>query len=146
MKKVIAICASVSHYEELIQIEKDLKNMGFKVLIPDTLRTMQKSNNFDPDFYKTWFKNANDYKVKTRLINKHFRKIEKSDAILIANFPKNGLVGYIGGNVLMEATLAYYLNKKIFILNQIDKKLSFEEEIYALGAKFLEGNLKEIKV
>jgi hypothetical protein len=32
----------------------------------------------------------------------HFKKIENSDAILVVNYHKNGIDGYVGGSVLME--------------------------------------------
>jgi hypothetical protein len=45
----------------------------------------------------------------------HFKKVLDSDAILVTNFEKNGVEGYIGGNVLMEITLAFHYKKPIFI-------------------------------
>ena len=39
----------------------------------------------------------------------HFKKIEKSDAILVLNYPKGAVNGYVGGASLMEMGLAYYL-------------------------------------
>lgn len=146
MKKTITICASVSHYKQVIPIEQELKKMGFKVLVPDTLRTMQKNNNFDVEFYKTWHKNKNDYGKKTKLVIAHFKKVLKGDAILIVNFEKNGMEGYIGGNVLMEITLAFHFKKPIYVYNKVSDKLPILEEIYAVQPTFLAGDLTKIKL
>lgn len=143
-KKTIVICSSASLYKKIIPLEKQLKTLGYKVIIPFSARRMKKINDFSVN--KSWFKNPSDYKIKRNLINKHFKEIEKGDAVLIANFDKGELKNYIGGNVLMEITIAYYLKKKIYILNQIEDDLIFNEEIYGVNPIFLNGNLHEIKL
>ncbi len=105
---------------------------------------MQKRNDFDVDKHKTWFKNKKDYHKKTKLMLKHFKKIIDADAILILNLEKRGLQGYIGGNTLMEMTLAFHYKKPIFIYDNISEELSFKEEIYAVNPKFIERDLKKI--
>jgi hypothetical protein len=42
--------------------------------------------------------------------------IAESDAVLVLNYPKNGIKGYVGTSTLMEIGLAYYMGKKIFLL------------------------------
>jgi hypothetical protein len=103
----------------VLEIEAKLKKLGFRVKIPKIARTMKKTNNFDVAHYKTWYGDPKDYRKKTRLMKLHFKKVVESDGILITNFDKNGLLGYIGGNVLMEMTLAFYYHKPIFIYNPI---------------------------
>lgn len=115
--------------------------MGYKAVLPKTAHTMKKNKNFDVSFYKTWHKNPEDYSKKRGLMNMHFKKIKKGDAILVANFDKNGVKGYIGGNVFMEITIAYYLKKPIFILYDIEKSSSIKEEVFAVKSIFLKGNL-----
>jgi hypothetical protein len=61
---------------------------------------------------------------------------------LVTNFAKNGVEGYIGGNTLMEITLAYYFKKPIFILNNIAEDSLIKEEIYGVNPVFLKGELK----
>lgn len=145
-KKVIAICASASHYRQAIDIAEGLKSLGYTVILPKVANIMKKNNNYDVSFYKTWFSNKNDYKKKTQYVKEHFRKIIKSDAVLVTNFEKNKIKGYIGGNVLMELTIAFHYKKPIYILNEISKDLSILEEIYALEAKFIDRDLRKIKI
>lgn len=135
------MCSSASFYKDLFPIQATLKKLGYKVILPSTANAMKRKNNFDVDSHKTWYKNPKDYHKKRALMDAHFKKIIKGDAILVANFNKNGVKGYIGGNALMEITLAYFFNKPIFILNDITKDCSIREEIYGVNPVFLKGNL-----
>lgn len=146
MKKIktITICSSASFYREVLEIEKQIKKLGYKVEVPQTAKKMEKNNNFNVDYYKTWFKNKEDYKKKTKLMNDHFKKVVEGDAILVVNNEKNGIKGYIGGNALMEMTLAHYFKKKIFIWNDIANGSSFEEEIKGLNPVFIHQDLSKI--
>jgi len=146
MKKIITLCASASHFKKVVELEEELRKLGFIVKIPLTAAKMKKSNNYDVGFYKTWFKNNADYKKKTLLIKDHFKKVIEADAVLVVNAEKNGIEGYIGGNTLMELTLAFHYKKPIFVLNNISEDLTIKEEIFALNAKFINGDLKKIKI
>ncbi len=143
--KIIAVCASVSFYQDLFAIEKRLKELGFKPVLPVTARRMKRKGSFDVESQKTWYKNPSDYHIKTALIKGHFKEIEKADAVLIVNNKKREMIGYIGGNTLMEMTIAFYLRKKIYILNSISDELSFAEEVYGMNPIFLNGDLGKIK-
>lgn len=146
MKKIktIVICSSASFYEKVFPIKKGLEKLGFKVAIPKVAVKMKKSKNFDTSVYKTWFKNPKDYHKKRALINHHFNKIIKGDAILVANFDKNGTKGYIGGNTLMEITIAYHYRKPIFILNDITDDSLIKEEVFGVNPIFLKGKVDNI--
>lgn len=142
--KTIAICTSASFYKECLDIAKELKRLGFKVKIPKTALTMKRKNNFNVEDYKTWFKNNDDYKLKKDLMKLHFKKIIESDAILVLNNEKKGTKGYIGGNTLMEATIAFHYKKPIFILNEISDDSNIKEEILGMQPVFIKGDLRKI--
>lgn len=143
--KTITICSSASFYKQVIEIQKDLKKLGFKVLIPKTANKMRRNNDFDVSHYKTWYKNAADYTKKKRLMVGHFKKVIEADAILVVNEEKHGMPGYIGGNVLMEMVMAFHYKEKIFILNPISPDLSIKEEVLGLFPIFINGDLTKIK-
>jgi hypothetical protein len=144
-KKIIAICCSANFYKQALEIEKELQVMGFLVRLPFVARRMARSGDFRVSTYKTWFKDSRDYVKKAALIKKHFQEIRKSDAILVLNYEKKGIKGYIGGNTLIEMALAFHYKKPIYILNEVNKKLSYLEEIFALAPIILAANLKKIK-
>ena len=128
-----------------MEIEKDLKKLGFKVSIPLTAKKMEKSGNFGVAHYKTWFKDPQKYNQKTFLMRNHIDKVAASDAVLIANFRKKGLDGYIGGNTLIEAAIAFYLKKPIFVLNKVPEKNPNYEEIIGMKPQFIDGDLNRIE-
>ncbi len=118
--------------------------MGFAVKIPKTAKIMKKNNDFDVSHYKTWYKNPSDYSKKTKLMLGHFKKVVECDAILVTNYEKKGFKGYIGGNALMEMTLAFINKKPIFVLNPVDEELEIKEEVHGLKSIILNGDLSLI--
>jgi hypothetical protein len=141
----ITICSSASFYRQAVEIKDQLEKENFTVLVPDVAEKMRQSGDFEVSHYKTWFADANDYHKKAELMRKHFEKIEKGDAVLVLNYEKHGKQNYIGGNVLMEMSLAFYLRKPIFILNDIPKDSPFEEEIRGMGPIVLLGDAKALQ-
>jgi hypothetical protein len=145
IKKTITICSSASFYSQVVEVQKQLKDLGFKVRVPITVNKMVKSNDFKVETYKTWMERPEDYKRKAYLTKKHFGEVEKGDVVLVLNYKKNGKDGYIGGAVLSEMAVAFYLKKPIYILNPIDESSSFKEELYGMFPIILRGDLKNIK-
>jgi len=111
------------------------------VKVPKTALKMRRSNNFDVNHYKTWFTNKNDYHKKRQLMKDHFKKVIESDAILVINKEKNGMPGYIGGNGLMEMTMAFHYRKPIFVYEKISGDSPIAEEIYGLNPIFINKDL-----
>lgn len=95
--KIITICCSASFYRQALDAQAKLRQYGFKVKIPNIATTMKKSGDYRVETYKTWFKNPKDYTKKTKFMRQHFKKILECDAILVLNYEKNGVEGYIGG-------------------------------------------------
>lgn len=145
-KKIITICSSASFYKQVADIQIQLRKLGYKVKIPKTASKMIQSGDFDVENYKIWLKDENAYKIKTRLMDEHFKKVVECDAILVVNMEKKGIPGYIGGNVLMEMVIAYHYKKPIYIWNPIDHVSPFEEEIIGLKSIFINRDLSKIKL
>lgn len=55
-------------------------------------------------------------KLKKSFVDAYLEKIRQSDAVLIANFPKQGIDGYVGPNTLMEAAFSYSLGIPVIFL------------------------------
>ncbi len=144
-KTIITICSSAAHYRQALEVAGQLKKLGFQVKVPKTAIIMKRTGNFDVNHYKTWYEKKEDYHKKTALMNAHFKKVLASDAILVTNFEKNGMPGYIGGNALMEMLVAYLNKIPIYILNPISEKLPIAEEVYGLNSIFINGDLEKIR-
>lgn len=81
---------------------------------------------------------------KHALITEHLRKIEAADAILVTNGEKKGIPGYIGANTLLEMSVAFYLNKPIYLLNPVTPQVNGYDEILGMKPLVLNGNLEAI--
>jgi len=143
---IITICASVAFYQQVIEVQATLEAQGHTVLIPATAEKMKQSGDFDVSHYKTWFKDTEDYSHKTTVMRGHFGEIEKGDVILVLNYEKHGTPNYIGGNVLIEMGIAFFLKKPIFILNEVPAESSFLEEIIGMNPTILHGDLSQLNL
>lgn len=114
----ITLCSSAEFFEKLWDIKNSLEKRGYEVLLP----SMKDFHHLEEDSLA---------KIQYDLINDHFKKIEQSGAIYIANYEKNGIAGYIGGNSFLEMGLAFYRKILIFLLNDIPQ-VSYREEMIAL--------------
>lgn len=121
-----------------------LQKIGYQAIIPATAERMRQSGDYDVAHYKTWFSDPNDYHKKAALMRGHFIEIEKGDAILVLNDEKHGQSNYIGGNVLVEMAIAFYLHKPIFIFNDTPKDSPFLEEILGFEPVVLRGQIENL--
>ena len=110
----IAICGSMQFHKEMGEMQDALRRRGFIVFVPGELDDIQKNESYmDTDEERITAKIEYDF------IREHFRKIEQSDAILVLNYEKKGIPGYIGGNTFLEMGYAFGLGKKVYLLNDI---------------------------
>ena len=84
------------------------------------------------------------WNMKEGAINDHYEKIDWCDGILVVNHEKRGINGYVGGNTLIEIGVAFYLKKKIYILNPVSSELSYKQEILGMKPRILNGDLSII--
>ena len=143
-KKTVVICSSASFYKQVIEAESILKRAGFRVVIPLTAHKMRRSGDFRVETYKTWFNNPENYKRKGFLTKHHFNKIVKGDSVLVLNYKKKDIDGYIGGAVLAEMAIAFHFHKPIYVLNSVANTIPYEEEIHAMAPIWLGGELDRI--
>lgn len=140
----------MAFYKEMTILKESLEALGHEVLIPSLAlevpgedkyfgQYMEDNGGIDnfPEGHPLW-------QLKSDAISEHFKKIENSDCILVANYDKKGVVGYVGGNTLIEIGLAFYLKNKIFILNNPSSELSYKQEIMGMKPIILNGDLSKI--
>ncbi len=145
----ITICGSIAFYEKMQEIKKQLEEMEHEVKLPPNEVENEKGELIPVQEYYRIRKATNDHTGwigdrKSGAIMAHFEKIEWSNAILVLNYDKNGIPGYVGGNTLMEIGLAFFLKKKIYYLNDIPE-MSYKEELSGVNPIIVNGNLQLIK-
>lgn len=131
----ICICCSLSFTNKVMEIAKNLEEMGHEVLLPDGVRLrLIESEDFDPVAAKR--------EVDT--IHEHPRKIQESDAVLMCNYTKNGIKNYIGANSFCELYVARYFNKPVFALNALPEQKYIHDELMAFDVIVIDGDLNKI--
>ena len=139
----------MTFHAEMKKIGHDLSSRGHLVEIPQLL--MDDGTLSIREFIKNnggLDRIARDHEIwkrKARAIDDHFVKISWSDAILVANYTKHGIDGYIGGNTLMEIFVARYLNKKIFIMFPVSSDLSYAEEVFGVEPTILHEDVALVR-
>jgi len=144
----ITLCGSVAFYEEMLQVKDQLEAMGHEIKLPPILIKDDKDNLISVQKYYALRKAETNptswiWDRKTEAIKEHFGKVEWADAILVTNHAKNGIDGYVGANTLIEMGLAFHLNKKIFLLNQMPE-MGCTEEIRGMKPEVIEGDLSKL--
>jgi len=125
-------------YQEMGQIQCLLEERGHTVLVPKDFYVLAQNEAFM----------ANDeeritVKIEHDFIREHFRKIEQADAILVLNYEKKGVAGYIGGNTFLEMGHAFGLGKKIYLLYPVPK-MDYSVEMHAMKPVVLNGDLLKL--
>lgn len=67
-----------------------------------------------------------------------------TDAILVLNFPKNGIRGYVGPGTLFEIAIALHLGKRIYLLHNVSETEPYSTEIFAIDPIILDGDIKKL--
>lgn len=138
----IMICGSMTNARQMMDLVEKLEEYGHAVFLPPDIQLHSENPKFIDDL------DANlKYALKNDIMMKAFNLINKSDGMLVANHRKNNINGYIGASVLMEIAIAYYLRKRIFLLNELPsiKKARWAVEVKLMRPVILNGDLTKIK-
>lgn len=128
--------------KEMLSIKKELEKMGHEVGLPfETELHLEK-----PDFVDDLAGNL-QYCIDNDVIRMSFDFIAKADGVLVLNYPRKGIDGYIGTSTLMEIAIAYYFKKKIYLLHAIPhfNTVRWAHEITIMQPVILHGDLSKIK-
>ncbi|MHB1086834.1 MAG: hypothetical protein ACYCZ0_03750 [Minisyncoccota bacterium] len=135
----IIICSSISAADEVLAAKKELESMGHEVEIPEGVK--------NPELRaRTEVANEEkaDDKIKHDLIRGYFEKIKEYDVLLVVNPEKRGVLGYIGGNTLIEMAFGHVLKKPLYVMHGLPE-LSYKSEILAMQPRVINGDLSKIK-
>lgn len=122
--KNIVLCGSMKVKDKILEIEHELKEKGYNVLLP---------------------KECMEGLPKEVASRAHFKRIidDENDTILVVNATKNGISNYIGPNSFAEIAFAFFYNKNIYVLNEFYEP--FKDELTGWGVKELHGSLDNLK-
>lgn len=140
----LALCSIASFYLEVVSLSRKIEDLGIKTILPKTAVKMKLEGRENDEAITDWSKSPPGYHGKAALIREHFAEIAECDAILVTNYTKHDKPNYIGPNVLMEMVVAFYLNKKIYILNNPPEDSPLIDEILGLEPVFLKGDIARL--
>jgi hypothetical protein len=133
----IFICGSMRFAKEMLEIKSELEKKGHGVSIsPDVNNCLE-----NPEL------NMNiEHCLSINIQEECFDGIAASDAILVLNYKRNNIEGYVGGATLMEIGVAQHLKKKIFLLYPPPKieDQRYSVEIQLAKPIILNGDLTKI--
>lgn len=138
----IFICGSMHFSKEMLEAKKKLEEMGHIAEVSCDTQEFANNHKMTTDNHEENYK----WCIDNDIIRKCFDSIAENDAILLLNYPKNGINGYVGASGLMEIGLAYYLKKKIFLLYPPPpvKEVKSTHEILIMQPVTLNGDLNLI--
>lgn len=131
----ICICCSLTFTKEVLALAKKLEKLGHELLLPNSVinRAIEKPD-FDP--VKS--------KAATNAVRNHIGKVHQADAVLVCNYDKKGIAGYIGANTFIEIAAAHYYGKPIFTLNPLPDQPYINDEIQSFAITSLDGDLSRL--
>jgi len=135
----IIIGGSMTFAREQLEAKETLERNGHSVLLTDNIEDYANHPNI-----KKSFKEELQLCLKDDIMRSFFNKIAESDAFLVCNYLNKKIEGYIGTSVLMELGLAYYLNKKIYLLYEIDQSQKYALEVAIINPIILNGDLSKV--
>ncbi len=134
----IALCHSMQYAEKAKEAQQWFESRGHEASPSSQNEQYLGLSDEEKEVLKLKHKYDND------AIRTHWNVIKNSDRVLILNYEKHGIPGYIGGNSFLEMGFAHILKKTLYLLNPIPKMPYYETEIIAMKPIVLDGNLEGI--
>ena len=135
----IGVIGSMQHTERMMGLRDELIKLGHKAFITSLAPPFIGKTDEEKEKIKINHKQNHD------AIREFWRMMQGADAVLVANFDKNGIKNYIGGNTLMEIGFAHVLDQRIYLLNPIPDIAYYKTEIEAVKPAIINGDLTKIK-
>ncbi|MBI2622361.1 hypothetical protein HYW66_01870 [Candidatus Microgenomates bacterium] len=128
--------------KKMVQVKKKLESLGHVVFLPPGTEECVKDPKLIDDLERDL-----QFCLEHDVMMTGFRLINKSNAILILNYSKNGIKGYIGASVLMEIAVARWLGKKTFLLNELPpmNKARWVIEVKMMKPEIIRGDFTKLK-
>ncbi|WGI16889.1 hypothetical protein [Methanonatronarchaeum sp. AMET-Sl] len=141
----IVLCGSLDFTREIGKVRRSLERLGLEVVVPKTSEMILDGDvSLERILHEKESGEIVDRARKLDPLTYYFNEIKESDAILVLNLTKDGVEGYIGGNVLIEMGYAHALNKPIYLWNSIPN-LPYKDEIEVMNPEVINKDLSKLK-
>lgn len=128
--------------KEMVEVQKKLKKLGHEASIPVESEPHLKDDTFVDSL------EANlQFCISEDVMRRNFKEVTHNDAILVLNYKRNDLDGYIGISALLEMGIAHFHGKKIFLYHAPPdyNQVRWAHEVAIMQPVILKGDLQKIK-
>jgi hypothetical protein len=152
-KKLIVIIGSMIFMDKMNEVKERVMQLGFDVIAPSLT---QEEIEIGADTFMDYVDSQGGLEkcqpenpiwvIKYEGMRQYFQYIEKADAVLVCNFDKGENTNRIGENTFIEMAVAFYLKKKLYILQKPPYQSEKIEEVLGMRPVFLDGDLSGVSV
>lgn len=147
----VVLVGSMIFFDKMNEIKAQLENMGHEVVAPTfTEEEIATGANTFMDYVDSQggiekVLPENDiWKIKEKGMMEYKETIDNTDALLVCNFDKGDKKNRIGDNSFMEMGYAFFVGKKLYILQGPPYGADKIEEVLGMRPTFLYGDLSRI--
>jgi hypothetical protein len=125
----VLIHASLDLRDLILHAAQVLKDAGADVLLPDLQRYQHirdvegRQEEFD--------------QIKHRLSRENAELVASTDVLYILNADHRNIPNYVGGNSFYEMSIAFFLNRPIWLMNEVPDNMPYTEEIRSFFPKIV---------
>ena len=135
----IGVAGSMQYTEKMLALRDSLIELGHDAFVTSLADPFVGKTDEEKETIKL------EQKFNQDAIREFWNMMQGADALLVANYDKNGIKNYIGGNTLMEIGFAHVLNQKIFLISPIPDIPYYKSEIEAVKPVIINGDLDRIE-
>lgn len=123
--------------KEMLKAKEYFDNLGWEAIVPADTQECLVNPELNMD---------DEHCYEFDIMRDSMDRLAQCDVVLFLNHPKNGEDGYIGASVLIELGLAYYLNKRIYLLHQPPSKEKFRhmQEVFHMRPIIINGDFSKV--
>ena len=132
---IITICSSMTLADRIREVQSELQALGHTVYIPVENETF--------DYLEASDRERAALKREHDLIREHWRKIQRSEGILVLNEDIKGIPSYVGGNSFLEMGFAHILDLPIYMMQAVPE-MPYQSEMEAMDPVVIGGDLQRI--
>lgn len=133
----VTICGSVFFIKKMEETKRELEKFGHEVKMPPREIPDESGRPIPVLEYYALRKTSPSseswvWEAKAEAMRAHISKIIWAEAVLVENYLKNEVPGYIGANTFGEMLVAFYLGLYIFLREPIPEMPYCQEEIIGM--------------
>lgn len=129
----------MQHIEKILDIADKLRSQGHEVFTSQNPGRYIGKTDEEKEVAKL------DEKYNHDAIREFWKPMQSADALVVANYDKNGAKNYVSGNAFLEVGFAHVLGLKLYLMNPIPENPYYGTEIIAMQPTVLNGDLTKIK-